>query len=92
MLVYWLLGSLIIIVMMGVLAVADSMRLAVSPLLAELSDATTLPLLLTILTIILIVLSHISFSHFFDAKTPISQNFPVQNSAKTSSSIFFVTV
>ena len=87
---YWLLGSLIIIVMMGILAVADSMRLAVSPLLAELSDATTLPLLLTILTIILIVLSqrHISFSHFFDAKTPISQNFPVQNSAKTSSSIF----
>ena len=87
---YWLLGSLIIIVMMGVLAVADSMRLAVSPLLAELSDATTLPLLLTILTIILIVLSqrHISFSHFFDAKTPVSQNFPVQNSAKTSSSIF----
>ena len=95
MLVYWLLGSLIIIVMMGVLAVADSMTLPVSSLLAhlsvaELSAATILPLLLTILTIVLLVVSQrlISFPHSFNVKIPLAQNLPVQNSAKTSSSIF----
>ena len=79
MLVYWLLGSLIIIVMMGVLAVADSMTLPVSSLLthlsvAELSAATTLPLLLTILTIILIILSQrrFSFPHSFNVKIPLA--------------------
>ena len=92
---YWLLGSLIIIVMMDVLAVADSMTLPVSSLLAhlsvaELSAATILPLLLTILTIVLLVVSQrlISFPHSFNVKIPLAQNLPVQNSAKTSSSIF----
>ncbi len=84
---YWLLGSLIIIVMMGVLAVADSMTLAVSPLLADLSATATLPLLLTILTIVLIVVSQrrFSFPHSFNVKIPVSQNPSVQKSAKTSS-------
>ena len=54
---YWLIGSLIIIVMIGVLAVADSMPLPVSLLLADLTATATLPLLLTILTIVLLVVS-----------------------------------
>ena len=88
---YWLLGSLIIIVMMGVLAVADSMTLPVSSLLthlsaAELSAATTLPLLLTLLTIILIILSQrrFSFPHSFNVKIPLTQNASL-NSTTTSS-------
>ena len=88
---YWLLGSLIIIVMMGVLAVADSMTLPVSSLLthlsvAELSATTTLPLLLTILTIILIIFSQrrFSFPHSFNTKIPLAQNTSL-NSTTTSS-------
>ena len=86
MLVYWLLGSLIIIVMMGVLAVADSMTLPVSPLLADLSATATLPLLLTILTIVLLVVSQrrFSFPHSFNVKTPLAQNASL-NSTTTSS-------
>ena len=83
---YWLIGSLIIIVMIGVLAVADSMPLPISPLLADLSATATLPLLLTILTIILLVVSQcrISFPHSFNEKTPLAQNPSVKNSTKTS--------
>ena len=88
---YWLLGSLIIIVMMGVLAVADSMTLPVSSLLthlsvAELSATTTLPLLLTILTIILIIFSQrrFSFPQSFNTKIPLAQN-TYLNSTTTSS-------
>ncbi len=83
---YWLLGSLIIIVMMGVLAVADSMTLPVSPLLADLSAATILPLLLTILTIVLLVVSQrrFSFPHSFNVKIPLAQNASL-NSTTTSS-------
>ena len=86
MLVYWLLGSLIIIVMMGVLAVADSMTLPVSPLLADLSATATLPLLLTILTIVLLVVSQrrFSFPHSFNVKIPLAQNASL-NSTTTSS-------
>ncbi|WP_201609097.1 ComEC/Rec2 family competence protein [Psychrobacter immobilis] len=91
MLVYWLLGSLIIIVMMGVLAAADSMALPVSSLLAHLSvaglsAATILPLLLTILTIVLLVVSQllISFPHSFNVKIPLAQNASL-NSTTTSS-------
>lgn len=88
---YWLLGSLIIIVMMGVLAVADSMTLPVSSLLAhlsvaELSATATLPLLLTILTIVLLVVSQrrFSFPHSFNVKIPLAQN-ACLNSTITSS-------
>ena len=89
---YWLLGSLIIIVMMGVLAVADSMTLPVSSLLthlsvAELSATTTLPLLLTILTIVLIVVSQrrIPSANPLNAKKPVSQHSSIQKLAKTLS-------
>lgn len=84
---YWLIGSLVIVVMMGVLAVADSMQLPVSPLFADLSAAVTLPLLSTILTIVLIVVSQrrIPSADLFNAKKPVSQNPSVQKSAKTSS-------
>jgi len=84
--VYWLIGSLIIIVMMGVLAVADSMPLPISPLLADLSATATLPLLLTILTIVLLVVSQrrIPYPRSFTTRQPPSQNLSVQNSTKTS--------
>ncbi|WP_227692328.1 ComEC/Rec2 family competence protein [Psychrobacter immobilis] len=83
---YGLIGSLIIIVMMGVLAVADSMPLPVSPLLADLSATATLPLLLTIFTIVLLVVSQrrIPFPRSFNEKTPVAQNPSVKNSTKTS--------
>ncbi|WP_413500023.1 ComEC/Rec2 family competence protein [Psychrobacter maritimus] len=83
---YWLIGSLIIIVMMGVLAVADSMPLPVSPLLADLSATATLPLLLTILTIVLLVVSQrrIPYPRSFTIRQPPSQNPSVKNSTKTS--------
>lgn len=83
---YGLIGSLIIIVMMGVLAVADSMPLPVSPLLADLTATATLPLLLTILTIVLIVVSQhrIPYPRSFNEKTPLAQNPSVKNSTKTS--------
>ena len=83
---YWLIGSLIIIVMMGVLAVADSMPLPISPLLADLSATATLPLLLTILTIILLVVSQrrIPYPRSFNIKIPLAQNPSVKNSTKTS--------
>ena len=85
---YWLIGSLVIVVMMGVLAVADSMQLPVSPLFADLSAVATLPLLLTILTIVLIVVSQrrIPSADPLNAKKPFSQNSSIQKSAKTSSS------
>jgi len=84
--VYWLIGSLIIIVMMGVLAVADSMPLPISPLLADLSATATLPLLLTILTIVLLVVSQrrIPYPRSFNEKTPVAQNPSVTSSTKTS--------
>uniref|UniRef100_UPI00191A597E ComEC/Rec2 family competence protein n=1 Tax=Psychrobacter sp. CMS30 TaxID=2774126 RepID=UPI00191A597E len=83
---YWLIGSLIIIVMMGVLAVADSMPLPISPLLADLSATATLPLLLTILTIVLLVVSQrrIPYPRSFNIKIPLAQNPSVKNSTKTS--------
>ena len=83
---YWLIGSLIIIVMMGVLAVADSMPLPISPLLADLSATATLPLLLTILTIVLLVVSQrrIPYPRSFNEKKPVAQNPSVKNSTKTS--------
>ena len=83
---YWLIGSLIIIVMMGVLAVADSMPLSISPLLADLSATATLPLLLTILTIVLLVVSQrrIPYPRSFNIKIPLAQNPSVKNSTKTS--------
>ena len=83
---YWLIGSLIIIVMMGVLAVADSMPLPISPLLADLSATATLPLLLTILTIVLLVVSQrrIPYPRSLNEKTPVAQNPSVKNSTKTS--------
>lgn len=83
---YGLIGSLIIVVMMGVLAVADSMLLPISPLLADLSATATLPLLLTILTIVLLVVSQrrIPYPRSFNEKTPLAQNPSVTNSTKTS--------
>ena len=90
---YWLIGSLIIIVMMGVLAVADTMPLPVGSLLPDLSTSSILPLLLIALTIVLLFINqrYIAFSPSIDAKkryvkNSSAQNFAVQNAAKTPSS------
>ena len=90
---YWLIGSLIIIVMMGVLAVADTMPLPVSFLLPDLSTISILPLLLMALTIVLLIINqrYTPFATLVDAqnlfsKNPSAQNFSVQNAARTPSS------
>ncbi|MFT5096188.1 MAG: competence protein ComEC [Psychrobacter okhotskensis] len=54
---YWLLGSLVIIAMMGVLAVADSMAIPFNSLIAMSGATTLLPLLLVIVAIILIAIN-----------------------------------
>ena len=84
---YWLIGSLIIIVMMGVLAVADSMPMPVSTLFLEANTAFTLPLLLTVLTIILLFVNqrYTPFAHPFNGKKPFSQSPSVQKFAKIPS-------
>ena len=53
---YWLLGSLVIIVMMGVLAVADSLAIPINSLI-ELHNANSWPLLLVIIAIVLIAIN-----------------------------------
>ncbi|WP_254423117.1 ComEC/Rec2 family competence protein [Psychrobacter sp. DAB_AL32B] len=54
---YWLIGSFIIIAMMGVLAVADSMALPISPWLMHIVNTPILSLSLAFLVIILLVIS-----------------------------------
>lgn len=90
---YWLIGSLIIIIMMGVLAVADTMPLPVSSLLTDLSPSSILPLLLMALTIVLLIINqrYTPFATLVDAKNifsknPSAQNLNFQNTAKTPSS------
>ena len=53
---YWLLGSLVIIAMMGVLAVADSLAIPINSLI-ELHNANSWPLLLVIIAIVLIAIN-----------------------------------
>jgi len=79
-LVYWLIGSLIIIVMMGVLAVADTMPLPIGSLLPDLSTSSILPLLLMALTIVLLFINHryIAFAPSIDAKKGVSKNYSAQ--------------
>lgn len=52
---YWFIGSLIIIAMMGVLTVADSMAISINPFLVDTASASTLSLSLITLAITLIV-------------------------------------
>jgi len=55
--VYWLMGSLIVVAMMGVLAVADSVAMPIGSLLVDNAIAPALPLSLIILAITLMVLA-----------------------------------
>ena len=57
---YWLIGSFIIIVMMGVLAVADSIVMPLSPWLMDIVSTPVLFLALIFLAIILIVISQLN--------------------------------
>ena len=56
---YWLIGSFIIIVMMGVLAVADSIVMPLSPWLMDVASTPVLSLALIFLAIILMVISQL---------------------------------
>lgn len=52
---YWLIGSLIVIVMMGVLAIADSVPMSIHPPLVDIASTPILFLLLITLSIILMM-------------------------------------
>lgn len=57
---YWLIGSLIIIIMMGVLAIADSMAISISPSLMDILNTPILSLSLIIFAIILIAIAQLN--------------------------------
>ncbi len=61
---YWLIGSFIIIVMMGVLAVADSITMPLSPWLMDIVSTPVLFLSLIFLAIILMVISQLNIPSF----------------------------
>ena len=70
---YWLIGSLIIIVMMGVLAVADNVILPTDLSLLDMVDTSNLPLALTIFATFLLASAQFNIpsidSHSLDKKT-----------------------
>lgn len=70
---YWLIGSLIIIAMMGVLAVADSLLMPIDPSLLGIFSAPVLSLLLTTLAIMLFVIKQFNIPTVSTSNTP--QNF-----------------
>jgi len=77
-LVYWLIASLIIIVMIGVLAAADSMSMPVRPLLSDMTAVSILPLLLVALAIILILITKFNIpSAKFSYLSKKSSSYPV---------------
>lgn len=75
---YWLIASLIIIVMIGVLAAADSMSMPVRPLLSDMTAISILPLLLVALAIILILITQFNIpSAKFSHLSKKSSSYPV---------------
>jgi len=56
-LVYWLIGSFIILAMMGVLAVADSTPIPIMPLFMDSASTPVLTISFVLLTFILILIS-----------------------------------
>ena len=70
---YWLIGSLIIIAMMGVLAVADSLLMPIDPSLLGIFSAPVLSLLLTTIAITLFVIKQFNIPTVSTSNTP--QNF-----------------
>ncbi|WP_198331234.1 ComEC/Rec2 family competence protein [Psychrobacter aquimaris] len=82
---YWLIGSLIIITMMGVLAVADSMAIPISPLLVDILNTPILSLSLIIFVTILIVIAQFNVpsaqtSHLSKDAASLSSHNPSHNS------------
>lgn len=82
---YWLIGSLIIITMIGVLAVADSMAIPISPLLVDILNTPILSLSLIIFAIILIVIAQFNVpsaqtSHLSQDAASLSSDNPSHNS------------
>ncbi|HCT73699.1 ComEC/Rec2 family competence protein [Psychrobacter aquimaris] len=82
---YWLIGSLIIITMIGVLAVADSMAIPISPLLVDILNTPILSLSLIIFAIILIVIAQFNVpsaqtSHLSQDAASLSSHNPSHNS------------
>ncbi|MEN6668871.1 ComEC/Rec2 family competence protein [Psychrobacter sp. B38] len=77
---YWLIGSLVIVVMMGVLAVADSMAMSIDPFLLDVAGTPNLFILLVMFAIMLMVIAqyNVPVDHF--------NNNAVSNSSSHSSS------
>ncbi|WP_198334351.1 ComEC/Rec2 family competence protein [Psychrobacter namhaensis] len=71
---YWLMGSLIVVAMMGVLAVADSVAMPIGSLLVDNTIAPALPLSLITLAITLLVLAQFNVPSVNSSS--ISQNSP----------------
>ena len=86
---YWLVGSLIVLVMMAVLSVADSMTVSVNPFLVDIASTSTLFTLLVMLVIILMVFaqSNIPLVNF---KNPAS-NFSRHLSSESKPSLRVTT-
>ena len=90
---YWLIGSLIIIAMMGVLAVADSMAISTSSSLMDILNTPTLSFSLIIFAIILIVIAQFNVpsakpSHLSQHTAGISSRNPSYNTSHKSKLFF----
>jgi len=75
--VYWLIGGLIIVFMMGVLAVADSMAMPISAMIVNIDNPTVLLLSLVMLATILIVLTQFNISAINTSSTSSRNAKPV---------------
>ncbi|WP_227678084.1 ComEC/Rec2 family competence protein [Psychrobacter sp. JCM 18902] len=90
---YWLIGSLIIIAMMGVLAVADSMAIPTSSSLMDILNTPILSLSLIIFAIILIVIAQFNVpsakpSHLSQHTAGLSSRNPSYNTSHKSKLFF----
>lgn len=90
---YWLIGSLIIIAMMGVLAVADSMAIPTSSSLMDILNTPILFLSLIIFAIILIVIAQFNVpfakpSHLSQHTAGLSSRNPSYNTSHKSKLFF----
>ncbi|MGP5010865.1 ComEC/Rec2 family competence protein [Psychrobacter glacincola] len=93
---YWLIGSLIIIAMMGVLAVADSMAIPTSSSLMDILNTPILSLSLIIFAIILIVIAQFNVpfakpSHLSQHNAGLSSRNPSYNISHKSKLFFRIS-
>ena len=75
---YWLIGSLLLVAMMGVLTVAESMAISINPFLADILSTPVLFILLITLaiTLSLVTQSHVPSINPHNRAQPISYDLP----------------